>query len=885
MSKEREEKVSSPTRRPSWTEHIPFLTSTTARASSGRGEAPSTSAAALIQQSSSLGLHPIEEQGRTSNAFSSSDDDEVSVIYNNSTVFGTAAATDQQQQPHQLYTPLLLGEKRSSPSLSSKKDLKIADETDVCIDIPMKNVGYASSLTETDTVVGGYVKFANSPIPPQGRLDANTDEASGLRNRKSNGSSDGRQGKSSASGKSGRKQNSTNLQTPQQLAQQLIDEAAKPVTDQCALCGRYLPDPSPEDPEPWVTVRKLKPRLLREIRKLYPASPKLHPTSRLCRDEIRTLLSSRINHLLEEDQVQLSRLLDEAMRNLGEYEQQEPIWQKQFDAGWTFSEKAADLVARFGGSWKFIGCLLGFLAFWMGINVILDKVGSSPWDPFPFILLNLFLSSVAALQAPVIMMSQNRQAQVDRTVNDYVSKTVLRAEHQVRHVNAKVDHLLSHQWKRLLEFQEIQVDLIYSLQSEQKKMARKLQSLAAAAGSSAPPMTPYMTPALNPSIGASGAMPALVLPRGVNDHSPESAPWGIDVVPDAHAWVLMRHYLGLADDGGAEDDDIIFAHWHTDGDNYLGMIRNVHCELRASGSLRRFTYDMTFNDPSATLDDVLAGEGMVTLRNDFDLPHMRLLGRILRVEVHMKDRTSASFANGELPPRYKPSFFLQRIDKINDFWKAPITRLSITYAPPPQIAILTLGVNQRMRHIRADFVPAEDEGVVAPTHNAHTASGAGGTATTTSSAGLNPVPALIQQRNLSGTGLSSAKQFGETPENATLYMRQFDAEEVDRDDSDDDDVLPSSSEEDGTERRRLLLPIARTKAEPRPKPDNSWRTLASAEWRDDQDPARDYGNGIRPIRVWVEVDLVGPASFAFFCDEARVQLFGVVENSVTPTAE
>ncbi|KAJ3211737.1 hypothetical protein HDU67_004319 [Dinochytrium kinnereticum] len=635
----------------------------------------------------------------------------------------------------------------------------------------------------------------------------------------------------------------------QQQPQQILDDTIKPVLNRCALCNRSLPDPCPEDPEPWTTVRKLKPRLLREIRRLHPAQ-RLHPSSRLCRDELRTLLGSRINHLLEEDQAQLSRLLDQAMRNLGEYEQQEPVWQKRFDAGWTFGERAADVVARFGGSWRFIGCLLLFLAIWMGLNLILAKVGASPWDEFPFILLNLFLSSVAALQAPVIMMSQNRQAQVDRTMNDYVSRTILRAEHQVRHVNAKVDHLLSHQWKRLLEFQEIQVDLIQSLQSDQRRLNRRVASIANASNSSAPHMTPFMTPALSPTLNPTSSMPPLHLPRGQGDMTvSESIPWGVEIVPDAHTWVLMRYFLGLADDGGAEDDDIIFAHWHTDGDNYLGLVGNVHCELRAAGSLRRLTYDLSFNDPSATLDDVLAGEGTVTLRNDFDLPHMRLLGRILRVEVHMKDRPVASFTNGELPSRYKPSFFLQRIDKITDFWKSPISRLSITYSPPPQYAVLTLGPNQRMRHIRADFIPVEDEGVVAPIHHSHLPTG---TASSTASAVQSAAPAFSPN-----TATSSAT----TTDFATLFFRQFDPEEVD-------------AHDDETARSELLLPIARSKVDPRPKPDSSWRTLATAEWLE-----REIEGGARPVRVWVEVDLVGPASFAFFCDEARVQVFGVIEGS------
>ncbi|KAJ3116911.1 hypothetical protein HDU96_008430 [Phlyctochytrium bullatum] len=679
-------------------------------------------------------------------------------------------------------------------------------------------------------------------------------------------------------------------QQPQErIPQKLLDASAKLSLDHCALCHTRLASPTPDDPEPWLPVRKLRPQLLREIRRLYPAQ-KLHPAARICRDEVRRLLMGRIGHLMEEDQTQLSRLLDEAMRNLGEYEQQEPQWQKQFESGWTFGERAADLVARFGGSWKFIGCLILFLALWMGLNSILERFDASPWDPFPFILLNLFLSSVAALQAPVIMMSQNRQSQLDRTVDEYVSRIVLRAEHQVRHINAKVDHLLSHQWKRLLEFQEIEVELIHNVQTEQRRMARRLNALLAA--SHAGPMTPYIAPGLSPSLPATASVPPLAL--GADPVAAATVPWAVEIVPDAHAWVLMRHHLGLDDDGGEEDDDIIFAHWHTDGDNYLGLVGNVFCEMRANGSVRRLVYELEFNDPSATLDDVLAGEGTVTLRNDFDLPHMMLMGRILRVEVHMKDRPPVSFANGELPPRYKPSFYLQRKDKITDFWKHPVTRLQITYAPPPQIAVLVLGRNQRLRHIRADFVPLAEHGAAAPT-------------------------AAAPRGSAVGVQSDMATQPPVEDDTATLYFRMFDPADVDRHDDEEDSEddapaaaptakpaaaaapapapapAPAAAGSHGTlgsaarprtpsrdsPRRQLLLPVARSKRDPRPRLEAPWRTLAKAEWR-----GEDVEEGVaRPVRVWVEVDWVGPVAVALFCDEARVGLYGVVEEVVTGEKE
>jgi uncharacterized membrane protein/uncharacterized membrane protein YeaQ/YmgE (transglycosylase-associated protein family) len=130
-----------------------------------------------------------------------------------------------------------------------------------------------------------------------------------------------------------------------------------------------------------------------------------------------------------------------------------------FEEQMTFGERVADLVAKFGGSWTFIGLFLLTMLVWMIINTELR----TPFDPFPFILLNLVLSCVAALQAPVILMSQNRQEGKDRirAEHDYVVN--LKAELEIRLLHTKVDQLLTHQWQRLLEIQQLQVDLIEDL--------------------------------------------------------------------------------------------------------------------------------------------------------------------------------------------------------------------------------------------------------------------------------------------------------------------------------------------------------------------------------------------------------------------------------------
>ena len=124
----------------------------------------------------------------------------------------------------------------------------------------------------------------------------------------------------------------------------------------------------------------------------------------------------------------------------------------------TFGERAADTVASFGGSWSFIGTFSLIIVLWMAVNVV--GLISRPFDPYPFILLNLVLSCLAAFQAPIIMMSQRRQEDKDRqrAENDYMVN--LRAELEIRQLHEKIDHQMARQWERLAELQEIQIELL-----------------------------------------------------------------------------------------------------------------------------------------------------------------------------------------------------------------------------------------------------------------------------------------------------------------------------------------------------------------------------------------------------------------------------------------
>lgn len=122
----------------------------------------------------------------------------------------------------------------------------------------------------------------------------------------------------------------------------------------------------------------------------------------------------------------------------------------------TLGERVADRVASFGGSWRFIFLFMVGMAVWIALNL----AGRVHFDPFPFILLNLVLSCLAALQAPVIMMSQNRQAARDRLEARHDYEVNTKAEMEIMALHAKVDHLRDEQWRELVELQNRQIRLL-----------------------------------------------------------------------------------------------------------------------------------------------------------------------------------------------------------------------------------------------------------------------------------------------------------------------------------------------------------------------------------------------------------------------------------------
>ena len=195
--------------------------------------------------------------------------------------------------------------------------------------------------------------------------------------------------------------------------------------------------------------------------------PHWDPDGYICFSCLNRIRSEYIEDLLEKDLGELDELEKEVVESLRENELLSENLNEEYEKHLTLGDRIADKVAEFGGSWTFIGWFALFILVWIGINtwVLIWK----PFDPYPFILLNLLLSLLAAIQAPIIMMSQNRQEDRDRmrAENDY--QVNLKSEVEVRIISEKLDQLLHHEMRRFLEIQQIQTDMLNELQERLQK--------------------------------------------------------------------------------------------------------------------------------------------------------------------------------------------------------------------------------------------------------------------------------------------------------------------------------------------------------------------------------------------------------------------------------
>jgi len=225
----------------------------------------------------------------------------------------------------------------------------------------------------------------------------------------------------------------------------------------CQICGKQ------KRASTCVLGELVRPSIVNTIIKSYP---NWSPSGYICFSDLNYSRGQYVKGILEEEKGELSSIDQEVIRSLSEHELLAKDTTKEYEDQLTFGEKVADKVAQFAGSWGFIGFAIGVIIVWVFINFLVIVLR---WDPYPFILLNLVLSCVAALQAPIIIMSQNRQAERDRMRAKEDYKVNLKAELEIRQLNDKIDHILTKQWERMMDIQQIQMELMEEIAQKSQK--------------------------------------------------------------------------------------------------------------------------------------------------------------------------------------------------------------------------------------------------------------------------------------------------------------------------------------------------------------------------------------------------------------------------------
>lgn len=204
-----------------------------------------------------------------------------------------------------------------------------------------------------------------------------------------------------------------------------------------------------------ISGKIIQPSILELIQQEYPTFTE---NSFLSISELNAFREKYLRTLLDRERIAISDLEGTVLSSIRNETTLADKIEFEDNERYTFGQRLADQVASFGGSWTFIISFGVFLFLWVVTNVYI--LVSHPFDPYPFIFLNLILSCIAALQAPVIMMSQNRQEEKDRAraKKDYMIN--LKAELEIRMLHEKIDHLILHQQQDLLEIQNIQVDML-----------------------------------------------------------------------------------------------------------------------------------------------------------------------------------------------------------------------------------------------------------------------------------------------------------------------------------------------------------------------------------------------------------------------------------------
>ena len=204
-----------------------------------------------------------------------------------------------------------------------------------------------------------------------------------------------------------------------------------------------------------VRIEDLRPSLAERIRADYPDLP---TDAKISRNELARYRMIYVEELLQQEHGEFTELDRQVVESIARQDTIAENSEDEFEEHRTLGEKLSDHLATFGGSWSFLISFGVVLLIWMAFNLIQGETRA--FDPYPFILLNLVLSCIAAIQAPIIMMSQKRQEAKDRlrAFNDY--RVNLKAELEIQHLHEKMDYLISKQWQRLAEIQQMQLEIM-----------------------------------------------------------------------------------------------------------------------------------------------------------------------------------------------------------------------------------------------------------------------------------------------------------------------------------------------------------------------------------------------------------------------------------------
>ena len=220
----------------------------------------------------------------------------------------------------------------------------------------------------------------------------------------------------------------------------------------CQICHES------KSPRKGTTCDAIRPSLAEFIQKKVPGFDLL---GFICLDDLGAFRKEYVKEVLQDEIGELSALDHEVIDSLQKREILSQNIGREFEKELAFGERLSDRIATFGGSWRFLILFGAVLFAWILVNAAV--LSTRAFDPYPFILLNLILSCIAAVQAPIIMMSQNRSEARDRARGENDYKVNLKAELEIRHLHEKLDHLLRRQYNRLFEIQQIQIELLEEL--------------------------------------------------------------------------------------------------------------------------------------------------------------------------------------------------------------------------------------------------------------------------------------------------------------------------------------------------------------------------------------------------------------------------------------